>query len=101
MRGDNKVAVFLTVVRYKCYGLLESLLAPAKPKERTCDELVAALRDTINQTLGNHSAAVTRGCRSETSVFFLSEYYALLKEELGTIIPHNMQLRVKESAKEK
>ena len=39
--GDNKkVAVLLMVVGPKCYGLLESLLAPAKPKEKT---LVAAL----------------------------------------------------------
>lgn len=44
VEDDKKVAVLLTVVGSKCYGLLESLLAPAKPKDKTYDELVTALK---------------------------------------------------------
>ena len=40
VEDGKKVAVLLTVIGSKCYGLLESLLALAKPREKTYDELV-------------------------------------------------------------
>ena len=40
----KKVAVLLTVMGSKSYGLLRNLLAPGKPHEKTYDELVETLK---------------------------------------------------------
>ena len=41
---DRKVAALLTIIGSTAYEVLRSLLAPARPQDKTYDELVAALR---------------------------------------------------------
>lgn len=41
---DWKVAVLLTVIGQKTYDTLRSLLAPARPRDKTYDELVSVLQ---------------------------------------------------------
>ena len=41
---DKKVAVLLTVIGAKDYALLQGLVAPANPREKSVDELMQALR---------------------------------------------------------
>ena len=42
--AEKKRAVFLSLIGPRCYKLLASLVAPAKPGEKTLEELVAALK---------------------------------------------------------
>ena len=42
--ADKKVAVLLTVIGAKDYALLQGLVAPANPREKSVDELMQALR---------------------------------------------------------
>ena len=44
MADDRKVAVLLTVIGQKTYDTLRSLLAPARPRDKTYDELVSILQ---------------------------------------------------------
>ena len=44
VQDAKKVAVFLTIMGSKSYGLLGNLLAPGKPREKTYDELVETLK---------------------------------------------------------
>lgn len=46
--GDKQRAVFLSVVGPSTYGLLKSLLAPAKPSDKTFDELKKSLQDHLS-----------------------------------------------------
>ena len=41
---DREVVVLLTVIRQKTYNTLRSLLAPARPRDKTYDELVSVLQ---------------------------------------------------------
>ena len=42
--GEKKVTVFLSVVGVQPYTLLRDLVSPAKPKEKTFDQLTAVLK---------------------------------------------------------
>ncbi len=44
--NGKKRSVFIAVVELKSYNLLRNLVAPAKPKEKTLDELIEVLSDT-------------------------------------------------------
>lgn len=48
--NDKKVAAFLSVIGSKSYSLLRSLVAPAKPKEKSYKDLVAALKKHFEPT---------------------------------------------------
>ena len=43
--ADKKKAILLSVVGAETYQLIRSLVAPAKPKEKTFDELVKLVRE--------------------------------------------------------
>ena len=43
--ADKKKAILLSVVGAETYQLIRSLVAPAKPKEKTFDELVKLVQD--------------------------------------------------------
>ena len=44
VEDDKKVVVLLTVIGSKNYALLQGLLAPAKPRDKTFDELKTVLQ---------------------------------------------------------
>ena len=54
LTGDDKAAerraTFLVVIGPEPYELLRSLLAPTKPKEKTCAELVSKLTEHYSPT---------------------------------------------------
>ena len=43
----KKVAVLLTVIGGKAYALLQNLVAPAKPAEKSFDALVKVMKDHL------------------------------------------------------
>ncbi|KAJ8039374.1 hypothetical protein HOLleu_17067 [Holothuria leucospilota] len=48
VKTDRRVAVFLSVIGAKTYGLLKSLIMPDKPSEKTYDELITVLKKTLD-----------------------------------------------------
>ena len=61
-KADKRLAIFLSVIGPAPYKLLRSLLAPAKPKEKKYDELVAKL--TEHCTTVRH---LPRSCNASVS----------------------------------
>ena len=45
VKDDKKVAVLLSIIGSKAYGLLRNLLEPARPSEKSYDDLVAVLKE--------------------------------------------------------
>ena len=48
--AENKRSIILAVVGPATYRLLHSLIAPAKPRDKSYDNLVSMLGDHFNQT---------------------------------------------------
>lgn len=45
---NRKVAVLLTVIRSKAYGLLQNLFTPAKPADKDFAEIVQVIQDHLS-----------------------------------------------------
>lgn len=48
MEADKQVTMFLSVVGANTYTLLRGLVAPGKPKDKSCLQLVEVLKNTMN-----------------------------------------------------
>lgn len=88
VKDDERVSVLLTVIGTKVYGVLRSLLAPAKPKDKPYDDLVKALEqhyDPKPLVIGQHFQLSQQPSES------ISEYTAALCQlsincEFGTFL---------------
>ena len=47
-QADKKVAVFITVIGSKTYGLLRNLLTPEKPADKTYGQLVEVMKNHLS-----------------------------------------------------
>ena len=64
--GVKKAAVLLTVVGPKTYGLIRDLLAPDKPAEKSYAEIVAAMKEHLNQLSWNDTSFTKEFRRKES-----------------------------------
>ena len=54
--GAKKVTVFLSVVGMQAYTLLRDLVSPAKPKEKTFEQLTEALKKHYGPSISNRDS---------------------------------------------
>lgn len=78
--ADKKVAVFLSSVGSATYALLRDLSAPAKPAEKTMDELTKLLKDHYNPTPLVIAERYNFHTRAQKATESVAEYVAILRK---------------------
>ena len=92
--NDKHVAILLSCVGAKTYGLLKSLTAPAKPSEKSYKEIVDILKNHLNPkplVIGERFRFWKRDQKCGESV---SSYIAQLKNFLQSVTLAHFSMRL-------
>ena len=76
---DMKVPVFLSMVGFKNYALLRDLLIPAKPSDKSLDDLLETLKKHFDPTPSVLGERFNFHCHSQGNSESIAEYVAELK----------------------